>query len=149
MSVKLGHEAKLYYCAAGIGGTPTWTLVGNVRNLKLNASRSEADVSRRGGGGWKATVGTLLDASVDFDLVYDPADAAVQALESAFLTSGSVLGLAVMSGPIDEAGSRGLWADCAILKFERDESLEQPLLVAVTAKPTYSANVPEWKVVSA
>jgi len=146
MGVKLGHEAKLYYCAAGIGGTPTWTEVPGVRNLKLNNSRGEADVSTRGGGGWKATVGTLIDAVIDFDLVYDPDDAAVAAIEGAFF-AGTLLGLAAMSGPVAEAGSRGLWADCAILKFERDESLEQPLLVAVTAKPTYSANVPQWKVI--
>lgn len=24
MSVKLGLDARLYFCAAGIGGTPTW-----------------------------------------------------------------------------------------------------------------------------
>ena len=27
MGVTLGHEMKLYYCAAGIGGTPTWMAV--------------------------------------------------------------------------------------------------------------------------
>ena len=148
MLVKLGYEAKLYYCAAGIGGTPVWTEVPGVRNLKLATSRGEADVSTRGGGGWKATAPTLIDAGIDFDLVYDSDDAAVAAIEGAFF-AGTLLGLAAMSGPIDEAGSRGLWADCAITKFERDEGLEAALTVAVTAKPTYSANVPVWKVVSA
>ena len=148
MSIKLGHEAKLYYSAAGIGGTPVWTEVLGVRNLKLATSRGEADVSTRGGGGWKATAPTLIDAGIDFDLVHDPDDAAVEAIESAFF-AGTRLGLAVMSGPVAEAGSRGLWADCAITKFERDEGLDAALTVAVTAKPTYSANVPQWKEISA
>jgi hypothetical protein len=148
MGLIFGHEAKLYFSAAGIGGTPVWTEVPGVRSLKLNTARGEADVSTRGGGGWKATAPTLIDASIDFDLVYDPADAAVVAFESAFFAA-TLLGLAVMSGPVDQAGSRGLWADCAILKFERDEGLEAALTVAVTAKPTYSANVPEWKEISA
>jgi len=147
MAVLVGVDAKLYFCAAGIGGSPAWTEVTGVRNLKLNHSRGEADVSTRGGGGWKATAPALIDASIDFDLVYDPDDAAVVALEEAFF-AGTLVGLAVMSGPVAVAGSRGLWADCAILKFERDEGLEAALTVAVTAKPTYSANPPDFKVIS-
>jgi hypothetical protein len=48
MGVKLGLDAKLYFCAAGIGGTPTWTLLGNVKNLTLNLAayrRSRARTS--------------------------------------------------------------------------------------------------------
>jgi len=53
-----------------------------------------------------------------------------------------------MNGAVAVAGNRGLWADCQVLKFERDEPLDgAPLTVAVTLKPTYSANTPTWKVV--
>jgi len=35
----------------------------------------------------------------------------------------------------------------AITKFNRNEPLEEAITVSVTAKPTYSANPPEWMVV--
>jgi hypothetical protein len=147
MSVKLGLDAKLYLCAAGIGGTPTWTEVTRAKDVTLTVSKGEADVSTRGGGGWKATVGTLKDASIEFELVYDPADEAFELLRDAFL-DGTALGLAAMDGVITAVGSQGLWADCAILKFDRKEPLEQALTVSVSAKPTLTANAPLWKEVS-
>jgi hypothetical protein len=148
MAVKLGSEAKLYFCAAGIGGTPVWTLITNVKDLTLNVEQGEADVTTRGTGGWKATVGTLKDATVEWEMVWDTADEGFEAVRDAFF-GGTLIGLAVMDGPIDEAGSEGLWADCAILKFDRSEALEEAITVSVTAKPTYSANAPEWKEIAA
>jgi predicted secreted protein len=146
MSVKLGGEMKLYLCAAGIGGTPTWTELARVKDVKLNTSKGEADVTSRASGGWKQTIGTLLDASIEFEMPWDTEGEGLQAVKDAYF-NGTLLGLAVMDGPIDEAGSEGLWADCSILKFERNEPLEQAAAVSVTAKPTYSANVPVWKVI--
>jgi hypothetical protein len=52
-----------------------------------------------------------------------------------------------MDGPMTAAGSQGLWADCAVLDFTRDESLEDAMKVKVSLKPTYSANMPAWAVV--
>jgi len=148
MSVKLGDEMKLYCCAAGIGGTPEWTEIGNVKDVKLNVSKAEADVSIRGGGGWKRTVGAMKDASIEFEMPWDTADAGFQAVKDAYF-DGTLLGLAVMDGPIAGAGSEGLWADCAILKFDRNEPLHDAVTVSVTAKPTHSENVPQWKVIAA
>jgi len=34
-------------------------------------------------------------------------------------------------------------ADCAILKFDEKEPLENAITISVTAKPTYSANKPQ------
>jgi len=149
MSVKLGDEMKLYYCAAGIGGTPTWTELSRVKDVKLNTSKGEADVTTRASGGWKQVIGTLMDASIEFEMPWDTANEGLQAVKAAYFTSGALLGLAVMDGPVDEAGSEGLWADCAILKFERSEPLENASTVSVTAKPTYSENAPQWKVIGA
>jgi predicted secreted protein len=139
---------KLYYCAAGIGGTPTWTELPIVKDVKLNTSKGEADVTTRASGGWKQVVGTLKDAAIEFEMVWDTASDAFQAVKDAYF-GGTLLGLAVMDGPIDEEGSEGLWADCAILKFDRNEPLENAVTVGVTAKPTYSTDVPQWKVIGA
>ena len=60
----------------------------------------------------------------------------------------ALLGLAVMDGDITTAGSQGLWADCAILKFDRQEKLAEDITVSISAKPTYSANAPQWKTIA-
>jgi hypothetical protein len=53
-----------------------------------------------------------------------------------------------MDGPVATTGSQGLWADCMITDFSRDEPLEDAIKVKVTAKPTYSTNPPQWKTVA-
>lgn len=146
MGIKLGFEAKLYFCAAGIGGTPVWTELSRVKDVSLNVEASEADVTTRANGGHKAVVGGLKEATVECELPWDPAAAGFTVLRDAFLNRTAV-GLAVMDGDITTAGSQGLWADCAILKFDRGEKLDEAIVVSVTAKPTYSANAPQWKTI--
>jgi predicted secreted protein len=146
MGVKLGDEMKLYLCAAGIGGTPAWTEVPIIRDVTLSHSKGEADVSVRGAGGWKRVVGAMKEATIEFEMVWDTEDAAFQAIKDAYFDD-TLLGLAVMDGDVAAAGSEGLWADCAILKFDRKEPLDGAVTVGVKAKPTYSANPPTWKVI--
>ena len=148
MSIKLGLDAKLYFCAAGIGGTPTWTELTNVKNVTLSLQKGEADVTTRANSGWKATAATLKEGSIEFEMVWDTADAGFTAIKNAWFNN-TLVGLAVMDGPVATVGSQGLWADCAIIDFSRDEPLEDALTVKVTAKPTYSVNAPIWKTVAA
>jgi hypothetical protein len=143
MSVRLGKDAKLYFCTAGIGGAPDWAELVNVKNVSTNLQKGEADVTTRGNNGWKASVGTLKEGSIEFEMIWDEEDAGFTAVEEAYFND-TPLGIAVMTGPIDQAGSKGLWADCAVLDFSRDESLEEAITVKVTVKPTYSVNAPQW-----
>jgi hypothetical protein len=146
MGVKIGNDMKAYYCLDGIGGTPAWTELA-VRDLRLATSKGEADASKRGSG-WKAVVGTLLEAGIDFDVVYDPEDEGCMALQAAYLDNSPV-GFAFTDGPIDEAGTWVFQADCAVLKWDRNEPLENGVVtVSATVKPTYSANAPDWDVVA-
>jgi len=147
MSVKMGMDAKLYYCAAGIGGTPTWTELTNVKNATLTTEKGEADVTTRANNGWKATMGTLKDGSVEFEMIWDTEDDGFTAIQTAFFAN-TVLGIAVMDGDIETAGNQGLWADMAVLNFSREEPLEEAITVKVTLKPGYSANAPQWKTIS-
>ena len=146
MSVKLGMDAKLYFCAAGIGGSPVWTLLGNVKNVTLSLQKGEADVTTRANNGWKATAATLKEGSIEFEMVWDPSDAGFTAIKDAYFNN-TIIGMAVIDGVITTTGSQGLWADCMITDFSREEPLEDAISVKVTAKPTYSANPPLWKVV--
>ena len=149
MPAKLGLDAKLYR-NAGTYAAPTWDLIGNVRDLTLNLETGEADVSTRGNNGWRATVGTLKDASLEFEMVWDTADSDFGAVRDAFLNNNTVE-FAVMDGLITGAGSsgsQGLRATFRIASFSRNEALEEAITVSVTAKPTYSANPPSWMTVA-
>jgi len=146
MSVRLGLDAKLFR-NGGSFGTPGWVEVKNVRDVTLNLEAGEADVTTRGNNGWRATVATLKDGSIEFEMVWDAADANFAAIRDAFLTNGAVE-LAVMDGDIETTGSQGLRASFMITNFSRNEPLEEAITVSVTAKPTYSDNPPQWLTVS-
>jgi len=146
--LRLGLDAKLYLVSGGgpIITTPvltTWTEIGNVRDVSLPLEKGEADVTTRANNGWRAMVGTLKDGGVDFEMVWDTADANFGFIKDAFLNN-SQIGLAIMDGSILAVGSEGLVGNFSITKFTRNEPLEEALKVAVTAKLTYSAIDPVW-----
>jgi hypothetical protein len=146
---KRGVDAKLFYCVAGIGGTPTWIELTNVKNVTVSMTKGEADVTTRANNGWKAVVGTLKEASIEFEMIWNTQDLGFSAIQKAYF-DGTIIGIAAMDGPVSGAGasgSQGLWADCMVVDFSRDEPLEDALTVKVTVKPTYSTNPPIWKTV--
>jgi predicted secreted protein len=142
MSTRLGMDAKLYR-NTGSFGSPTWTEVTNVKDLTLNLEKGEADVTTRANGGWRATVGTLKDASIEFQMVWDTADAGFSAMQQAFF-SNTPIEFAVMDGDINDPSSEGIRATFDIFSFTRNEALEEAIMVDVTIKPTYAANAPQW-----
>ena len=146
MSVKLGLNAKLYR-NAGDYATPDWQEMTNVKDLTLNLESGEADVTTRANNGWRATVATLKDGSIEFEMVWDTADTGFTAIKSAWF-GGTAIEFAVMDGAITEDGSQGLRASFSITKFSRNEPLEEALTVSVTAKPTYAEHAPQWMTVA-
>jgi len=135
--LKLGLEGKLYHGAAGATAN---TELKNAKDVTLNLESSEADVTTRANNGWKATVAALKDASIEWTMLWDPADAGFIAIRNAYF-GNSAIALAVLDGENGE----GLDADFAITKFSREEPLEEAMSVSVTAKPTYSTRAPQWK----
>jgi hypothetical protein len=81
------------------------------------------------------------------EVIWDPSGTGFTAIKDAYFNN-TVIGIAAMDGAIATTGSQGLWADCMITDFSREEPLEEAISVKVTAKPTYSANAPIWKTVS-
>jgi len=84
MGVKLGLSAKLYY-NNGTYESPNWQEISNAKDVTLSLESSEADVTTRANDGWRATVGALKDASVEFQMVWDSADAGFQKIRDAWL----------------------------------------------------------------
>ena len=147
MGVKLGMEAKLYR-NDGDYETPDWVEMTNVKDLTLNNEKGEADVTTRKNNGWRATVGTLKDGSIEFEMVWDTEDENFTAIQKAYFGNTSVE-FAVMDGDIEQAGSQGLRATMSIMNFTRNEPLEEAITVSVTAKPTYAEHAPDWLEVEA
>jgi len=146
MGVRLGMEAKLYR-NSGNYSTPTWVEMPNVKDLTLNLEAGEADVTTRGNNGWRATVATLKDGSIEFEMVWDTADTGFTAIQQAYFGNAPIE-FAVMDGGITASGSQGLRATFSITKFSRNEPLEEAVTVSVTAKPTYAEHAPEWMTVT-
>lgn len=146
MALKLGMQAKLYYKTGGVAAAGAWTELGNIKDLTLSLETGEADVTTRANAGWRATVGTLKEGSVEFEMVWNTGDPGFTAIKNAFF-SNTAIGLAIMDGDIATAGTQGLQADFSITTFSRNEALEEAITVSVTAKPTYSTSAPTWAVI--
>lgn len=126
MSYVLGMNAKLYY--GDSGSTPSTELT-TVKNVQLELTAGEADVTTRGNSGWRATQATLKEATLTFDLIWDPTEAGFTALRNAYLNSSEI---ALM--PLDQEDGEGPDADWTVTGFSRNEDLEEAITVSVTAK---------------
>ena len=136
MGIRLGMEAKLYHGTAGATAT---TEMKNVKDVTLNLEKGEADVTTRGNQGWRATVGTLKDGSVEFEMLWDTEDTGFSAIKDAYFNDEAIALLVV-----DAENGEGLDADFSVTNFSRNEPLEEAITVSVTVKPTYSTRAPTW-----
>ncbi|MGL6193550.1 MAG: phage tail tube protein [Thermoguttaceae bacterium] len=136
--IPLGTDAKFFI------GTRE---VSTAQNLTLNLEKGEADVTTRGAGGWKETLATNKDASVDATMLWDPDDPSFAEIAMAFFKN-EALDCKFLDGPI--ATGTGLAGFFAVFKFARDEQLDGALIVNVTFKPTYAGSdkskKPRWLV---
>lgn len=142
---RLGKDAVVYR-NTGTYGAPTWVAIDIVKDVTLGLQAGEWDGSRRGSGGWKQSAPTMKSADIGLDIVFKPGDAGYIALRAAFVGS-SLIDLAVMDGPIATPGSEGLRAEMAVLGFDRDEKLEEGLMIKCKLKPGVSSNQPVWMVI--
>ena len=135
MAVVLGLDAILMRGAAGQTAS---TEVKNVKDLTLTMESGEADVTTRATSGWKASIATLKEASLEFGILYDTEDADFTAFRDAYF-GNTPLALFVTDG-----NGSGLDADWSITGFSVEQPLEEALTVSVTAKPTASTRAPAW-----
>mgnify|MGYP001175745469 CR=1 FL=1 len=131
MAIVLGLNAKLYYgTSAG-----SYTEMTNVRDLSLSMETAEADVTTRASDGWRQSVATLKDASLEFEMLWDTADGGFSAMESSF-NNGTAVFFRITDGDQTTSGTQGLDSEMMVVGFSRNESLEEAITVSVTAKPT-------------
>ena len=142
MSVKLGMEAKLYR-NTGTYDVPVWVEVTNLRDATVSVEKGEADVTTRANSGWRATLPTLKDLTIEFEMVWDTADEGFEAVRAAFF-GDTTLEILALDGAEGVSGSKGIRATMGVTNFSRSEPLEEAITVAVTLKAAYSEHPPEW-----
>ncbi len=144
-----------------------WKEITTVRDVTLNLSFSTADVTTRAAEGWRQTVPTLNDASIDFAIRWTPDDDSTNGIIFRDLLDRAIdkcpVCMIFLDGEIDvdeslggnwydhragrcgDTGDRsGLFADFAITNFTRNENLEEGVFADVTVVPTVGLIYPEW-----
>lgn len=140
-----GFFDKLYR-NTGTYGSPTWNEVPNVKDLTSGMQATEIDVTTRGSAGFKAYIAGLIDAGVDFNMIWDTSDADFTAIQTAFLARTGIEFL-VLDGDVETPGSQGLRAIMGIFDFTREEPLDGAVEAKVKLKPRYvsdTAQAPSW-----
>lgn len=150
MGFKFGFDGKIYRLTSGTraawpdsGAPANLSEIANVKDVSLDIERRKADVSTRAGGGWALTVGTLKEAAIEFDMVWDDTDTHLTAIETAFM-GGSNIALAVLDKDKETNGAKGLWADFQVVSFKKKEPLADAQMVSIRLEPAPSAVAPAW-----
>lgn len=153
MALKLGLDCKVYR-NTGSYASPTWNEISIVKDASLTLERAEADVSTRGSGGWRATVGTLKDGTLEFSahcdrsITADKAD--LDAIRDAFI-NGTSIELLVIDGTQPQAtlAAEGLRSSFMITAFNITQNLEEGVQYDVTGRTVPTDNsgtavAPAW-----
>ena len=136
----LGLNCVLY---RGEAGQTASTEMTNVKDVEMNLTTGEADITTRAANGWRAYAATLKEASLTFQMNYEADDTDLKAIQTAFMNNSAI---AFLVG--DDKGN-GLDADFVITEFNIPQPLEEAVTVSVTAKPTLSTRAPAWKTAGA
>ena len=136
----MGFNGKAYY-NAGSYGSPTWTLIGNMGDLKVTNEAAEADVDIRSGAGFTYYFAGMIKLGYEFNSIYDLSDSVIAALRTNYYARTPTEFL-FMDQAYNTTGATGLRVMCQLFKFARVEELNKPFMYEIAVKPTYSANAP-------
>lgn len=137
----------ILYRNTGTYETPTWDDVPIIRDLTLTLEKGEADVTTRAGAGFRQRIGTLKDARVEFEIVWETGDADFEAYRDSWLND-TLVDCAVMDGDITTEDQQGLRAEFETFNFSRQEPIDGAVTASVNIAPGFSTNAPSWLVVA-
>lgn len=132
MTVEAGYTGTLLYGP----DFDTLAVLNNVRDVRFDMVCDAEDLTPNDASGWKASTHGLRDMVISWSMVWDGADAGLQAIRDAYL----------QDTPIVLWAMDGMAAVCTVLDFVRDERISNAIVVRVTAKPTLSDLEPSWLV---
>jgi len=137
---------------------PTFVIRTNIRDVTINNELATADITTRAGGGYRQVAATLAEASIDFQIVYEPADAFFTNLKNSFENRypmdivfadglvGSDLSSTVGS-PLGTAGVIYFRSEFVITNFSINVGLEEAMTVDVSLQSGFSDNAPGFLVI--
>lgn len=148
----LSEDAVLYYNntadhgGAGTYASPAWVEICNVKDLNANMSKNETDVTTRCSDGWSEFIEGLKDLTIEFGMLYDPADAGFTAIKNSAFDNTKSVEVFVSDGDISASGSYyGFRAECMVSQFSRGETLGEHLMMDVNLRPKKNDdNPPQW-----
>lgn len=114
----------------------------NAKDVTLNIEAGDADVTTRAANGWRMHMPTLMDASIEFELLTGGADGTKLA---SLFNSGETADLEISGGNVS------FTAKVVVTNFAGSQPLEDAESVSVTIRPapvTDSADAPALDVVS-
>jgi hypothetical protein len=144
-----GLDCKLYYAAAGIGGSPTWVEVPIVKEPSLGLTSDRGEVADRASI-WKRYLKGQLDAPITVRMSRKVGNAVYKAFRDAYLSRTAILGIAMCSGEIDTVGEEVFMADMQVFDFPITETIGTPIEIEVALGiAANSDNAPSFADVSA
>ena len=114
----------------------------NAKDVTLNIEAGDADVTTRAANGWRMHMPTLMDASIEFELLTGGADGTKLA---SLFNSGATADLEISGGNVS------FTAKVVVTNFAGSQPLEDAESVSVTIRPapvTDSADAPALDVVA-
>ena len=120
----------------------TWTECETASRTGRSAGRDresgDADVTTRAAKGWRASVATLKEGTLEFEMNYDTEDEDFGAVQDAFFNNTPLAFF------VSDGAGNGLDADWVITGFNVEQPLEEATTVSVTARPTVATRAPQW-----
>lgn len=118
-------------------GVAAWVEMDNITNVRVNTSRDRIEADVRGNSGFKSYLTGLKDATIEFEMIYDPTDADFAHFQ-AYWDSGAELSFAEtakdgndQSDP-EDAGVKGFAGNWLVQQFEMNNALSDASRVSVT-----------------
>jgi hypothetical protein len=141
MTVVHGWQCKGYRDSASSGAgnpaSPTWTELGELSDVKIDATQSEADASVREAGGIELTEPSMLQVNITGTLQWRANNANCLALLTAFQTRAAV-NMMFLTGASNDANAKGYKGDFKVFGFPIDQPLKDLVKIELTFKPCVS-----------
>jgi hypothetical protein len=145
MSVVHGWQSKGYRDSASSGAgnpaSPTWSELGELSDVKIDASQSEADASVREAGGIELTEPSMLQVTVTATLQWRANNANCLALLTAFQNRVAI-NMMFLTGASNDANARGYKGDFKVFGFPIDQPLKDLVKIELTFRPCVSTRSP-------
>lgn len=138
MGVRLGSNAKLYL-VSGDFGDEAYTHIDIVRDMAIDLSNDEFDVTSRASGGVRQFEPILRMMNLEFDILEDPDDDNWQAIRDAYVgrTSLKLCSAAAGSETDPTDGEPVVEAYYKVVGFKEGQSLNGANIRNVVAKPCW------------